>query len=81
MRPLIALKIPIIIYTGQQSLKQHLTFVPDRFKRPLGHVISVMGKGVEQITKADRLRVSRSLQQGKARATLRRLSSTVRRIK
>ena len=33
--------------------------------------------GIEQITKADRLRVSRPLQKGKSRATLRRLSSTV----
>jgi hypothetical protein len=32
---------------------------------------------VEQITKADRLRVSRHLRKGKSRATLRRLSSTV----
>jgi len=32
---------------------------------------------MEQSTKADRLRVSRSLHQSKPRATLRRLSSTV----
>ena len=31
----------------------------------------------QQFTKADRIRVSRSLQKGNARATLRRLSSTV----
>jgi len=36
-----------------------------------------MSKEVEQITKADRLRMSRPLQKGKARATLRRLSSIV----
>jgi hypothetical protein len=34
-------------------------------------------EGVEQIIKADRLRVSRPLQNSKACATLRRLSSTV----
>ena len=36
-----------------------------------------LGMAVEQFTKTDRLRMSRTLQRGKARATLRRLSSTV----
>ena len=39
--------------------------------------VNVILTDVEQITKADRLRMSRPLQKGKARAMLRRLSSTV----